>query len=266
MVLVALGSGLGACGARSELELAPFCDREGDTRVCESICGVGIERCVDGHWRDCSAPQSEERIPLEGTLRDFRDSHPDFEATIGDDRGMVEPDLGADGKPVYAGSPTTPTTSGASTFDQWYRDVAGVNLSTDHTVTLTRVAGQQTRYRFGSDAFFPIDGELFGNEGRDHNFHFTYELHTEFRYVGGETFLFTGDDDLWVFINDRLAIDLGGIHSAEGGAVALDKSAAALGIERGAVYPLALFFAERHTSVSTFHIDTTIAEFRVCPE
>jgi fibro-slime domain-containing protein len=32
------------------------------------------------------------------------------------------------------------------------------------------------------------------------------------------------------------------------------------------VYPLALFFAERHTSSSTFRIDTTIAEFNVCPD
>jgi hypothetical protein len=30
------------------------------------------------------------------------------------------------------------------------------------------------------------------------------------------------------------------------------------------VVPLDLFFAERHTSASTFAIDTTIAEFRAC--
>jgi len=56
------------------------------------------------------------------------------------------------------------------------------------------------------------------------------------------------------------------IHGTESAGVDLDSSAAMLGIERGTIYPLALFFAERHTSASTFAIDTTIAEFRVCPD
>src|SRR5690348_8053802 len=45
---------------------------------------------------------------VKGTIRDFHDTHPDFEAELGDDKGIVEPELGSDGKPVYAGDPTTP--------------------------------------------------------------------------------------------------------------------------------------------------------------
>ncbi|MEO7093955.1 MAG: fibro-slime domain-containing protein, partial [Polyangiales bacterium] len=58
--------------------------------------------------------------------------------------------------------------------------------------------------------------------------------------------------------NGKLVIDLGGVHGAEDAEVDLDARAAELGITKGKVYPLDFFFAERHTSESTFRIDTTL--------
>lgn len=199
---------------------------------------------------------------LTGTVRDFKASHPDFEYTIGVDPGIVQKALGADGKPVYASATTTPTTNGKASFDQWYNDVPGVNQKKHHAITLTNTGGNTWTY--SSNAFFPIDGELFGNEGNAHNYHFTYELATKFRYEGGEVFTFTGDDDLFVFINGKLGIDLGGVHGAMSGTINLDASASELGISVGNVYALDFFFAERHTSESNFRIDTSIATFVDC--
>jgi fibro-slime domain-containing protein len=251
------------CGARSEL---PVCDR-GETRPCESICGPGVQLCVQGQWEACNAPVPEGTIPIQTTIRDFRIDHPDFESDqIGIDLGIVGETLGADGKPVYAGAPTTPTTSGKESFDQWFRDVPGINQSTALTVELTAAAEDSSVYSFDAPEFFPIDGQLFGNEGNAHNYHFTLEMQVDFRYVGGETFTFRGDDDVFAFINGRLAIDIGGVHSSETRTVDLDTIADAFGLAPGTVYPLALFFAERHTSGSSFHVTTTIAEFDVCPE
>jgi fibro-slime domain-containing protein len=195
---------------------------------------------------------------LVGVIRDFTDEHPDFEGVLGDDRGIVENDLGSDLKPVYAGTPTTPTTNGQAAFDQWFRDVPGVNQAIPFTIPLGDNGGVLT---FEDGDFFPIDDQGLGNQGRAHNYHFTYEIHAEFIFEGGEVFTFTGDDDLFTFINGRLAIDLGGVHGAESATIDLSAEADNLGIVVGGTYPLDFFFAERHTTESNFRIDTSIACF-----
>ena len=200
---------------------------------------------------------------LHGTLRDFRQSHPDFEYTIQVDPGIVASALGGDEKPVYAGDPSTPTTHGQQEFDQWYRDVPGVNIALPVEIPLTL---QNGLFTYDNPAFFPIDGQGHGDEGNIHNYHFTLEIATEFTYHGGEVFTFTGDDDLFTFINGQLAIDLGGVHGPLTGSVNLDEQAAALGITPGGTYSLHFFFAERHTSESNFRIDTTISCFAPPPE
>lgn len=200
---------------------------------------------------------------LEGIVRDFQSSHPDFEKFLGDDKGIVTNELGMDGKPVYAGNPTTPTTSGKEGFDQWFRDVQGVNMSIPTAITLVPVGGGM--YTYDNSDFFPIDEKGFGNEGNAHNFHFTLELRTQFEYKGGEVFKFTGDDDLFTYINGKLAMNLGGVHGAETQTVDLDAMASELGITKGKTYPLDFFFAERHTSESNFRIDTTISCFTSQP-
>ncbi len=201
---------------------------------------------------------------LNATVRDFSVSHPDFEDFLGEDPGIVASELGADGKPVYAGNPTTPTTTGKANFDQWFNDVAGTNLAIPVEIPLVAAGGGT--YTYANSAFFPIDGQGFGDEGNIHNYHFTLELRTQFVYEGGEIFTFTGDDDLFTFIHGKRVIDLGGVHGALSATVNLDERAAELGLEKGKTYPLDFFFAERHTSESNFRIDTTIGCFSEVPQ
>ncbi|MEO0442765.1 MAG: PKD domain-containing protein [Pseudomonadota bacterium] len=205
-------------------------------------------------------------------IRDFTAAHPDFEAGIfTQDLGIVEQDLGPDGKPVYAhGGAGTATTNGVNAFNQWYNDVAGVNLPIPISLTMARTQGTNI-WTYANNRFFPIDDDViapgvvtWGNspegqaEGLDHNFHFTLEANLEFYYQGGETFTFSGDDDLWVYINGKLAIDIGGVHSVLETTISLDDIADYLGIVPGNTYTFDLFFAERNTSQSNFSFQTSI--------
>jgi fibro-slime domain-containing protein len=200
-------------------------------------------------------------------VRDFRGfvgpngepKHPDFEFNVSPVTGIVKPQLGADQKPVYAPPGPTAVTNGAAFFDQWYRDVPGVNIRFDMiTIPLTPDPVRSGVFVYDNDAFFPIDNLGWGNQYQSHNFDFTTEIHFNFPYRGGEVFTFRGDDDVWVFVNGHLAIDLGGVHEAETGMVDLDQQADALGITAGTTYRMDIFQAERHVISSTFHIETTL--------
>jgi fibro-slime domain-containing protein len=195
---------------------------------------------------------------LPALIRDFSKTHPDFESFGGDTAftGLVKAELGGDGKPVYAHPGATAETTGPAEFAQWYNDTLGVNEKFPIVLTLSETSPGV--FVYDNRDFFPVDGRGFGDEGNPHNFHFTTEIHTSFYYKGGEVFTFTGDDDVWVFINRKLAIDLGGLHPVLSQQVNLDTSASLLGISAGNRYDMDIFHAERHTTASNFHIETTI--------
>ena len=94
-----------------------------------------------------------------------------------------------------------------------------------------------------------------------HNQQFCFESHATFTYQEDQEFTFRGDDDIWVFINKKLALDNGGAHLAAPGHVVLKNLNNTYGSDflvPGKDYALDIFFCDRRTTMSNVIIKTNM--------
>ncbi|KAF2070383.1 hypothetical protein CYY_008296 [Polysphondylium violaceum] len=217
------------------------------------------------------------------TFRDLApETNPDFEIANNNSviTGLVKPGLNqVDRSPVYccgdnpAPYPNKYVIHNQTTFYSWFHNVKNVNVEVQSSLEFTRNTTDPRIYYFKSDAFFPLDNRGFQDpnyngpvkskpypdaNGFYHNYHFCMEMHASFSYLGAETFYFKGDDDVWVFIDNKLVMDLGAPHDILGnngqGSVNLDD----LGLTLGKTYNFDFFYCERHSVESHIFVSTSI--------
>ncbi len=179
-------------------------------------------------------------------------------------KNMVGDRLGDNGKPVKG--PNADDAHG-SYVEDWF---VTEDSSTQTCINLTLTKRYDGLWEYDSDVFggfFPIDD--FDNKNNikyedeneiERNFLFTMEMHLQFVYHEGEgqEFIFRGDDDVWIFVNNRLAIDLGGLHVRAADTLNMDALASELELENGGNYSMDIFFAERQPIHSNFLVRTSL--------
>ncbi|KAH9249760.1 hypothetical protein BASA81_012567 [Batrachochytrium salamandrivorans] len=159
----------------------------------------------------------------------------------------------------------------ADSFSSWYEDNRMFNRRIGYQQKLTLDTSTK-QYTYDSSVEtgnffnpFTLSNQL--NKGwplsnaetTTKKFWFTVEIHTSFQYNGTEVFSFSGDDDVHVYINQILVIDLGGVHDRRAAKITLANFATKLGLVKGQVYQFDMFHVERQTSESNFALTTTLA-------
>lgn len=205
------------------------------------------------------------KVKITATFRDFSvagaTQHPDFESDLrnGLTKGMVQNRLDANHRPVAAVPLKDRVMTSAASFAQWYALDSNPSYTFIRELEFTETEANSKIYEYSNTQFFPIGPhEGWGKQDFEKNFGFTTEITIDFYYAKGQTFRFTGDDDLWIFIDDQLALDIGGMHGALTDEIDLDKQAAALNLQVGKMHRMRIFHAERHTTRSTFYVRANI--------
>ncbi len=187
------------------------------------------------------------------------------------ENGLVEFELDDKFIPVAVGGQLLPN-RGLRDMTRWFSTVEGKSASYAGTLSFDYDADGAV-FSFYKEKFYPLDDVEFDRGGvtnRDgHNHLFTMSFAAPFTalFSGEESFEITADDDTFVFVGNKLVIDMGGVHDASTGSFQIREngdiyasvdgmdwaySGVTLNKEDGSI--VRVFHADRDSSDSTIDV------------
>ena len=187
------------------------------------------------------------------------------------EQGLVEFELDENYLPVAMGTGKLIPNRGLDT-ERWFKAVEGKSESYAGTLKMQYVA-KGAEFIFEAEEFYPLDTVEFSKGDKvnidGHNHLFTMDFAVPFTVLGSgaEEFEVIADDDTFVFVGDRLVLDMGGIHDAATGKFVIHEngeiyvgvdsedlaySGVKVGKNDGSI--VRIFHADRDAADSTFNV------------
>lgn len=177
------------------------------------------------------------------------------------EQGLVNFELGESYLPVAKGGKLV-TNRGIKDLTRWFSAVDGKSANYVGDLKL-EYSAEGADFVFYQDKFYPLDevefsnGDVVNNDGHNHLFTMNFAVPFTTLLSGGEMFEVRADDDTFVFLGDKLVVDLGGIHEAMSGRFVIRDNGevyAAVGDEELA-YSGVTIGANEGSVVRIFHAD-----------
>lgn len=164
-------------------------------------------------------------------------------------RGLVKDVLDSAGLPVWTGKVACDIGRAADGPGNWFKPGYAL-LDTTVAITLRKSSTPGT-WNFSNSSFFPLDNAS-SHPQSGPNLGFCLHFEFETAVFSGARLEIVGEDDIWVFADRKLALDMGGQHPPTKGGIDLSRQ----GMPNGGILPIDLFQCERHPVGSSFSIST----------
>ena len=187
------------------------------------------------------------------------------------EQGLVGFELSEEYLPIATGLGKTTSNRGVDT-EQWFKVVDGKSASYAGTRGM-RYLAKGAEFSFEDEEFYPLDevkfsvGDVANEDGHNHLFTMNFAVPFTVLVSGAESFGVTADDDTFVFVGDRLVLDMGGIHDAATGKFVIhengeiyagvdgeDLAYSGVNVGKNDSSIVRIFHADRDAADSTFNV------------